>query len=154
MEITLQSHADAAEARSLVPKLDAYIRSALADIRDGEPPPGGGEALLARAFAGPEGVVLSARDPKGGECVGICITTALQDPLTGDDLPALVLLWVDPRWRRRGLARALGERAREELAGRGFQRLAARVESGDDALIAMGERWGFVRVLEWMVREG
>jgi hypothetical protein len=52
-----------------------------------------------------------------------------------------------------GEQRALVERCRALLASRGHKRLAARALHNDDALISMGERWGFVRAWEWMLYE-
>jgi hypothetical protein len=39
------------------------------------------------------------------------------------------------------------------LAERGMRVLAARAGHNDDALISMGERWGFVRAWELMLFE-
>jgi len=65
----------------------------------------------------------------------------------------VLILFVSPSARHGGLAGALVEAATAELAGRGIPLLAARAGHNDDALISMGERWGFVRQWELMVRE-
>ena len=68
-------------------------------------------------------------------------------------VPMILVLHVETAWRHRGVARALLERVSELLAARGVRGLAARVGHNDDALISMGERWGFVRTFELMARE-
>jgi GNAT superfamily N-acetyltransferase len=65
----------------------------------------------------------------------------------------VLVLYVEPDARHRGVARALVEEATRLLAARGLRRLAARAGHNDDALISMGERWGFVRQWELMLRE-
>ena len=62
----------------------------------------------------------------------------------------ILALWVDPDWRHRGLARALVGRVHDEL---GAAVIGARAAHNDDALISMGERWGFVRSFEVMFHE-
>jgi ribosomal protein S18 acetylase RimI-like enzyme len=83
----------------------------------------------------------------------VCLVGPLVDPLRGESLPTVLVLHVDPALRHRGVAHELIEEATRVLAARGLQRLAARVGHNDDALISMGERWGFVRSWGLMVRE-
>jgi hypothetical protein len=45
------------------------------------------------------------------------------------------------------------QRALQILSDRGCPELAARVGHNDDALISMGERWGFTRLWEFILRE-
>ncbi len=153
MDITLRLHADLGSAHDLASQLDTYIRDVMRDLRDEPPPTGAGESLLERSFDSEAGVVLTAHLLGDPNRVGFCVTGPLVDPLVGDSLPMVLALWVDPAWRHRGMARALVGRAREELAGRGFPDIAARAAHNDDALISMGERWGFIRSYEVMVRE-
>lgn len=82
--------------------------------------------------------------------IGFAWTLPFEDPLGGHRLPMLVLLWVHPDWRHRGLARLIMEDARRQLEERGFPRLLARAGYNDDAVISMGERWGFTRAWEMM----
>jgi GNAT superfamily N-acetyltransferase len=65
----------------------------------------------------------------------------------------VLLLFVSPDVRHRGLARAMVDAVTRVLAARGHEKLAARAAHNDDALISMGERWGFVRQWEMMLRE-
>jgi hypothetical protein len=51
------------------------------------------------------------------------------------------------------VARALVHETARLLAARGAGTLAARAGHNDDALISMGERWGFVRSWELLARE-
>ncbi len=55
--------------------------------------------------------------------------------------------------RHQGLAAKLVAEVSAVLRERGMMSLAARAGHNDDALISMGERWGFVRTWEMMVRE-
>ena len=75
------------------------------------------------------------------------------DPLTGTMNPMLVMLWVDPSIRHRGVARALVGELKRRLARRGMTDLAARVGHTDDALTSMGERWGWVRSWSFLSAE-
>jgi GNAT superfamily N-acetyltransferase len=84
---------------------------------------------------------------------GLLLSGPFTDPLAGDRRPMILVLWVERSLRHRGLAGALVKRARELMAERGLAPLAGRAEAGDDARIAMGERWGFMRAWEVMVAE-
>ena len=83
----------------------------------------------------------------------MCLVGPLEDPLLESRLPLVLVLYVDSAVRHRGLAGLLVEAASRELADRGIPRLAARAGHNDDALISMGERWGFTRLWELMLRE-
>ena len=141
------------DAIDLAPEIDRYAEETLSELRDDPPPEGLGERCLRRALDTPEGLVLTAHLPGNDERVGWCVTGPLVDPLAGDSQPMVVALFVNPEFRHRGLARALVRAARAELVRRGHRVLAARAGHNDDALISMGERWGFVRAWEVMVRE-
>lgn len=156
MEVTLEL-LDLEQALELAPSLDAYVGEITAEFRD-EPVEGGvARRLFERHFGEPETLVLTAwRESEGrsdGPPIGVCVTVPLVDPLLGDRLPLVVLLHVDRDYRHRGLAHQLIEHASRELESRGIRALAARAGHNDDALISMGERWGFTRVWELMVRE-
>ncbi len=153
MDIVLSTLDSLAAALELVPVIDRYAEEVLDELRDEPLPPGTGRALLERHFDSPQCVVLTARDPELNERVGLCITVPFEDPLAGDAVPMIVVLSVHPERRHRGLARALVEAVSAQLRGRGFPRLAARAGHNDDALISMGERWGFVRAWELMLLE-
>lgn len=153
MDVTLRLLTTLDDALELAPDLEGYVQESLQELRDEPVPEGCGERLLRRVLGTDEGLVLTAHLPSEGGRIGFCVTGPLVDPLAGDALPMVVALWVDPDWRHRGLARALVARAREELGARGRSVLAARAGHNDDALISMGERWGFVRAWEVMVHE-
>ena len=154
MDVRIREHPSLDDALDLTAEIDRFAADALAEFRDVAPPPGLGERLLRRVLDSPEGLVLSAHLAGNGERIGWCVTGPFVDPLVGDTLPMVVGLFVQPEFRRRGLARALVRRARELLAERGRSSLAARAGHNDDALISMGERWGFVRAFEIMIHEG
>lgn len=141
------------EARALGPRLDAAAAEFQAQYSDAPWPAGSAERFLARAWTEPETVLLAAFKPGASTPAGVCLTGAHVEALSGERVPMLLVLHVDPELRHRGVASALVERCRALLAGRGLQRLAARTLHNDDALISMGERWGFVRAWDWMLYE-
>ena len=97
------------------------------------------------------GIAWSALEP--ARAWGRCLTGPFADPLLGTTQPMVLVLHVDPSLRHRGVARELIAHADGLLYARGHATLAARAGHNDDALISMGERWGFVRSWELMVRE-
>jgi GNAT superfamily N-acetyltransferase len=114
-------------------------------------PAGLGRRFLERVVGDPAGLVLAARNGAGGADLGLLIAAPFEDPLLLKREPMIVLLHVDASVRHRGLARVLVERAVLILRQRGFARVAARAAHNDDALISMGERFGFVRQWELML---
>ena len=107
---------------------------------------------MERHFAHDAMLLLVAESEEGVH--GVLLTAPLEDPLTGEVVPIIVVLHVESDVRHRGLARALVTDARSVLAERGYGVLAARAGHNDDALISMGERWGFLRHWELMLHEG
>jgi len=123
---------------------------------------GGGEGKrtpteLARRYLerlGPRESVLVVAEPREvSRPLALAASAPLEDPLTGEMRALVVLLYTDPSIRQRGVARALIGELRRALAARGVQELWARAAHNDDALISMGERWGFVRSWELMSAE-
>lgn len=153
MKLSLR-HVESLEAAlPLAPTLDRYAAEFWREFSDQPWPAGASERFLRRSFAAPETVLVVASDASRAEPWAVCLTGPLQDPLRGDSTPTVLVLHVDPSLRRRGVAHELIEEVTRKLAARGHERLAARVAHNDDALISMGERWGFVRAWEWIVRE-
>jgi GNAT superfamily N-acetyltransferase len=144
---------DRKEASEMSPALEAYVAQATADVRDGPLPEGTCRRFFERRFADKETVLLVAETRPGRADLGVCITGPFEDPLVGTRVPMILVLFVSPSARHRGLARALVGRATEVLTSRGITTLAARAGHNDDALISMGERWGFVRQWEIMLRD-
>lgn len=153
MDVLLREIDSLDDARALAPRLDELAEAALGEYRDDPLPAGVALRLLERAFGEPECVLLVAETAVGRGDLGLCLVGPLEDPLSGERLPMILLLYVEPEVRHRGLARALVDEARSVLAERGFSRLAARAAHNDDALISMGERWGFTRQWELLVFE-
>lgn len=153
MNLDVQQLTDPADLPPLADLAQELVSQALTEERDEGAPAGAGLAVLERALASPCGVLLCARSPEGDPC-GLVVIGPLVDPLAGDERPMLQVLWTAPAWRRRGLARGLVERASQLVRERGYTTLSARVGHNDDALLSMGERWGFVRTFETLVREG
>ena len=153
MDVILKELETLDDALGLAPEIDRYAEQVMGELRDAPPEAGTGERLLRRVIEAPEGLVLVARSKDDGQRIGMCVTAPLVDPLVGDSMPMIVVLEVDPDFRHRGLAGQLVRAARAELAKLGLSDLGARAGHNDDALISMGERWGFVRAWEFMVRE-
>lgn len=153
MQIELRPLTRLDEARPLCPRLDRAAASFQAQYSDEPYPAGSAERYLERSLDEPETVLLAAFKPGSREAAGVCLIGAHVEPLSGERVPMVLVLAVDDELRHRGVARALIERGRAILQGRGIQRLAARAAHNDDALISMGERWGFVRAWEWMLYE-
>jgi len=153
MDLTLRILNDRSEALDLAPTFDVIAAEINAEFRDTPVPEAVGLNLIRRHFGDPEMVVATALDKDLGERLGLCVTAPLEDPLFGERLPLIVLLHVHPDHRHRGIAGHLVKAVSVELESRGIHQLAARAGHNDDALISMGERWGFVRHWEVMLRE-
>ena len=153
MDISLRIHTDRESSSWLEEDLERLGVQASEEFRDTQIEPGLGKRLLDRAYESPAGLVLTAH-PKGtDERIGIFLSVPTQEPLTGELLPFIAILEVNSRYRHRGLARQMVESATGKLRERGFFDLSVRVGHNDDALISMGERWGFIRNWEMMIRE-
>jgi len=141
------------EALALAPALDERAAEFLSEFSDEAFPRGASRRFLERDLGDPATVLLRAAVGDSGAFCGLCLVGPRVDPLLGTRTPTVLVLHVESAWRHRGVARALVERASRILAARGQPALTARVGYNNDALISMGERWGFLRVWEEMVRE-
>ena len=135
---------------------EAFLERGLSESSEAleeELEPGTARRVLDVHAQAPETVVLFAEDPEAGRPVALCISVPLVDPLRDLTTPLIVACYVEPDLRARGIARALVNELSRVLAGRTRVAPAVRVGHNDDALISMGERWGFVRHWEWMARD-
>ena len=153
MDVSLRQIEDLEEALSLGPVLDGYAEEALSEFRDSKLPPGVTERFLRKHFDADEFVMVVAESEAGRTDLGVCLVGPFEDPFVGDVHPMVMLLYVVPNARHRRLARALVDGVSGLLEQRGHHTLAARAGHNDDALISMGERWGFIRHWELMLRE-
>lgn len=151
MKLTLRRIASLDEALTHSLQLDRSAADFHAQCSDAPYPKGAAERCLRERFAAPETALVVAEE--GGRAWGLCLTGPFRDPLLGTTLPMLLVLHVDPALRHRGVATELVQEAQRALGERGLYSLAARAGHNDDALISMGERWGFVRSWELMVKE-
>jgi ribosomal protein S18 acetylase RimI-like enzyme len=154
MEVQLRTIQALAEALELAERIDDLGTQQTAEFRDEPYPRGAARALLEAELEAPESVLLVAESAAGQADLGLCLVGPFVDPLTRERTPTVLLLHVDSAARHRGLAKALVAEAWSQLVARGATRLAGRVGHNDDALISMGERWGFTRRWEWIEREG
>ncbi len=150
MKLVIRQLDRAEEVLELAPYFNRVAAESMAEFRDTELPDGVIERFVEREFGRPQTVCLIAETPAGERC-GACVTGPLRDPLLGETLPLILILEVDPNYRHRGVARSLVKEASAVLVGRGEKAIAARAAHNDDALISMGERWGFVRQWELLV---
>jgi ribosomal protein S18 acetylase RimI-like enzyme len=140
------------EAQGTLALLEQAVREvgASAELAGGKRTP----SELARRYLerlGPREAVLVVAEPRGvARPLALAASAPFEDPLTGEVQALLVLLYTDPSIRQRGVARSLTGELRRALAARGVRELWARAAHNDDALISMGERWGFVRTWELM----
>jgi GNAT superfamily N-acetyltransferase len=141
------------EALALAPELDRGLAERAREFQDEPLAPGLARAFLGTHFDAPETALVVAETALGKADLGLCLTAPFADLVLGLRLPLIRVLSVSPAHRHRGVARALVDATTEVLARRGIARLAAQVGHNDDALISMGERWGFVRHWELMLRE-
>lgn len=151
MNLRLRTIATRAEAEGTLALLEQAVREVHG------PEPGRAPADLARRYLerlGPREALLVVAEPREvARPLALAASAPLEDPLTGAVSAVLVLLYTDPSIRQRGVARALTQELRRALAARGVTELWARAAHNDDALISMGERWGFVRAWELMSAE-
>lgn len=153
MKLNLRRVERIEEALALATELDRHAAQFWAQFSDEPWPAGACERFLRQHFDARETVLVAALDGSRAAPWGVCLVGPLVDPLRGESLPTVLVLHVDPALRHRGVAHELIEEATKVLSARGVERLAARVGHNDDALISMGERWGFVRSWGLMVRE-
>jgi GNAT superfamily N-acetyltransferase len=153
MEVRLRSITRLEDALRLAPALDRYAQEVLDEFRD-EPLPAGVTArFLERRFADPQTVLLIAESQPGKADLGALLIGPAEDPLLGTTAPLVLVLYVQAAARHKGIATELVREGARVLQSRGLRTLSARAGHNDDALISMGERWGFVRQWEHMVRE-
>jgi ribosomal protein S18 acetylase RimI-like enzyme len=147
------------EALALAPLLDACAAEYNQQFTDAPYPKGASKRFLERHFQDHETLLLVAdaqvegAPAAGAKPAGICLIGALEDILLQTRTPMILVLYVQDPVRHQGLATRLVHEARSLLAERGLFQLAGRVGHNDDALISMGERWGFVRNWELMIKE-
>lgn len=161
MNLRLRSITTREEAQGTLALLEQAVRAVLASDDRREGPPGGRDgnrpAELARRYLerlGPREAMLVVAEPREVDRpLALAASAPFEDPLSGEVRALMVLLYTDPSIRQRGVARALTQELRRLLAARGVPELWARAAHNDDALISMGERWGFVRAWELMSAE-
>jgi ribosomal protein S18 acetylase RimI-like enzyme len=150
MKLVIRQLTNASEVLELAPYFDRVAAESMAEFRDDALPADVIKRFVEREF-GERQTTFMVAETEAGERCGACVTGPLRDPLLGETIPLIVILEVDPQYRHRGVARALVQETSAVLVGRGEQTLAARAAHNDDALISMGERWGFVRQWELLV---
>ena len=153
MEIEIRTVDSAAAAREHFELLRLRGLEALSELGIAAAPDDFMESFLTQRFEAPESLLLVAESKAGAADLGLCLVGPHSDPLSGVRTPMILILSVETNVRHRGLARALVKEARRQLKRRGFPQLAARSPHGDDPLISMGERWGFLRTWEFLAKE-
>ena len=78
-----------------------------------------------------------------GEAAGICLIAICPASLALGEFWMVRDVYVDPRWRRRGVARALLDAIRGAAEERGASRLTLQTEDDNDAAVRLYEGYGF-----------
>ena len=154
MNLKLRPIEAAAEADAFAPLLERGVRESVQAFQETDEDEGGWAAFAARHFERPETLLVVAEAEGEPEPLAFCLTGPYEDPWSGRAWPLVLGLWVRPNIRHRGVARALVQEASRLLAQRGVHLIAARTGHNDDAVLSMGERWGFIRAWEFLEREG
>lgn len=151
MNLRLSTIGSRPEAAGVQALLEQAVREVLGqpDLRPAEI----AQRYLARLGGARAALLVVAEPREVARPLALAASAPFEDPLTGAEQAMLVLLYTDPSIRQRGVARALVAELRRALAARGVRELWARAAHNDDALISMGERWGFVRAWELMSAE-
>ena len=158
MEIRLTTITSKKEALELAPALDRMLAAGSEAFTTRSRLEGACAAFLEAHFDAPETLLVLAREVEPGALpsgapIAVALTGPFVDPIFPERHPLLLLLYVEPAQRHRGLASALLADLASALAARGLASLAARAGHNDDALISMGERKGFTRRWELMLRD-
>lgn len=154
MEIDLRTIESVQEAEPHLELIATRGREALDELGMEGAPEDFARRFVERQLGEPETLFLVAESSPGSADLGLCLVGPHEDPLSGVRTPMVLVLSVSATLRRRGLARALMQEASRILRRRGFDRLSARIPAGDDPLVSMGERWGFIRSWEFLTRDG
>jgi ribosomal protein S18 acetylase RimI-like enzyme len=152
MKLRIRRIAALEEALRLAARLDEHSAEFMAQFSDDPFPRGACERFLRRHFEASETCLVVAEDD-GARAWGVALCGPFTDPLLGTTMPMIVVLHVDAALRHRGVATELVQELERVMGERGIANLCARAGHNDDALISMGERWGFVRSWELMVKE-
>lgn len=152
MKLRIRRIAALEEALRLAPRLDEHSAEFMAQFSDDPFPSGACERLLRSRFEARETCLVVAEDDQA-RAWGVALASPFTDPLLGTTMPMIVVLHVDPALRHRGVGTELVSEIERAMAERGIETLCSRVGHNDDALISMGERWGYVRSWELVVKE-
>jgi GNAT superfamily N-acetyltransferase len=96
--------------------------------------------LMNATTTGPMRAFLARVD---GVAAGICLIAVCPASLTLGEFWMVRDMYVDPRWRRTGVARALLDAVRAAAEQRGALRLTLQTEDDNVAALRLYERYGF-----------
>jgi GNAT superfamily N-acetyltransferase len=96
--------------------------------------------LIDATTAGPMSAFLARVD---GVAAGICLIAICPASLTLGEFWMIRDIYVDPQWRRAGVARALLDAVRAAALQRGALRLTLQTEDDNLAALRLYERYGF-----------
>ena len=152
MNLRLRAIATREEARGVQALLEQAMREVSGGLSS-RPASEIARRYLERSLGTREALLVVAEPREVDRPLALAGSAPFEDPLTGERRAMLVVLYTDPSIRQRGVARAVTGELRRQLAARGVTELWARAAHNDDALISMGERWGFVRAWELMAAQ-
>ncbi|HKE01532.1 MAG TPA: hypothetical protein VKE69_11025, partial [Planctomycetota bacterium] len=134
------------------PVLAGRLAAALAEIYDELPADAGRAARVEREIrargADPAFLLLAAEpaeSPPGAPAVGLLLAVPHEDALLGTSSSLLRVLYTEAPFRQRGIATRLLASAGEILTKRGVASMTAEPLYGDDAIVGIFERRGWVR---------
>ncbi|MBL8695731.1 MAG: GNAT family N-acetyltransferase [Planctomycetes bacterium] len=122
---------------------DAGLESRLAELLS-RSMRGKGSLLLVSELVDPAAPA-TATAPAGYVDAAVLLAIEHSDPILGGEVSWLRLLYTRAPYRSRGLASAMLARAEEVLRARGVTAIRADVVYGDDAVMGVFERRGYVR---------
>jgi GNAT superfamily N-acetyltransferase len=122
---------------------EIYSESPLAPDRRGRI-----DAALFAHSGDPALLLLAAEasgSPAGSPPVSLLLAVPREDALLGERDAWLRVLFTEPAFRQRGIAASLLRQAEEILAARGVRALVVDALYGDDAIVGLFERRGYMR---------
>jgi len=133
-----------------------WVEPAVGEIYPQERGPESGSSarnFLVKSLGQKESVYLLGREEKTGKFAGFLFIARREDSFLATSSPFAYLLFTHPDFRRLGLAASLLVEGEKVLKERGLTKLIAPATHNDDAIISMGERRGYLREREYMVKE-
>ncbi len=135
------------------PLWDRIRRAAVENYPEDEVEEAAARAFVRESLAGKGSICLAGYDTGERKLAGVLFAGPYRHSFLAHRDAVIYWLYVWPEYRNLGLASQLLDRAESALAARGVGWLRAHAAHNDDRIISMGERRGYVREIEVMVKE-